>query len=321
MLLELLMVLGAAIIYLVSSLYFIPRFILLYEKAGITVNNYKERPLAPALGLAMLVSLMAGLAWISGWQFLSNIGLIGIEHELGVDLRGTDIGLAFVAISMALLGVFDDVMDENTRGLRGHLRSFQKGWLTAGMLKLSAGSLVVVIVVLNLEAFGGYGGAMPFKGGQVLDYYSELTSGHLMAVEIILRVIAFLVVLLWTNGMNLLDRRPGRALKVFWVTGLILSFMGIAWGHEEVFLLVPLLIFPLLLLPVDLKERAMLGDAGANLMGGVLGFFGVLMLPFPALLVFGIAGLLLNLSGELVSLTEVIERNRFLFFLDKLGRI
>lgn len=63
----------------------------------------------------------------------------------------------------------------------------------------------------------------------------------------------------------------------------------------------------------------MLGDAGANPLGAVLGLYGLLMLPFWGRLLFLLLGLMLNLAGERVSLSAVIDQNRFLSFLDRLG--
>ncbi|HEY1619606.1 MAG TPA: hypothetical protein VGG25_18430, partial [Streptosporangiaceae bacterium] len=75
------------------------------------------------------------------------------------------------------------------------------------------------------------------------------------------------------------------------------------------------------LLNEDLAERAMLGDAGANALGAMLGTAAAVALPGrPARLVtLGIvAGL--TAASEKVSFTKVIERTRPLRFVDMLGR-
>ncbi len=76
----------------------------------------------------------------------------------------------------------------------------------------------------------------------------------------------------------------------------------------------------LALLPEDLAERAMLGDAGANALGAMLGAAAAGSLPRSAR-----AGLLagivaLTVASEKVSFTKVIERTPALRRLDMLGR-
>lgn len=120
-----------------------------------------------------------------------------------------------------------------------------------------------------------------------------------------------LVVGLAANAVNLVDTTPGRALKAFLVADLALggavepAYAGLA----------------VLLLPYDLREKAMLGDAGANALGAVLGLGLVRMLRGRALLpVIGVLGSL-NYLGERHSLGAAIERTPWLARLDCLGRI
>jgi hypothetical protein len=76
----------------------------------------------------------------------------------------------------------------------------------------------------------------------------------------------------------------------------------------------------LALLPEDLSERAMLGDAGANALGAMLGAAAAASLPRPAraALLAGFIGL--TAASEVVSFTAVIERTPALRWLDMLGR-
>jgi hypothetical protein len=76
----------------------------------------------------------------------------------------------------------------------------------------------------------------------------------------------------------------------------------------------------LALLPEDLGERAMLGDAGANALGAMLGGAAAASLPRPAraAILAGIMGL--TAASEVVSFTAVIERTPSLRWLDMLGR-
>jgi hypothetical protein len=110
------------------------------------------------------------------------------------------------------------------------------------------------------------------------------------------------------NLVNLFDLRPGRAIKV-----------AVAIGAPGVIGAAAPVAAALALLPEDLGERAMLGDAGANALGALLGARAA-VLPRPARLALlaGIAGL--TAASEKVSFTKVIERTPALRWLDMLGR-
>jgi len=74
------------------------------------------------------------------------------------------------------------------------------------------------------------------------------------------------------------------------------------------------------LLPEDLGERAMLGDAGANALGALLGVAAAASLSRPARLALLAAITGLTAASEAVSFTAVIERTPALRWLDMLGR-
>ena len=121
-------------------------------------------------------------------------------------------------------------------------------------------------------------------------------------------VSAALLVGLAANALNQLDTRPGRALKTFLLASALArpSRRAVACA--------------VLLLPYDLREMAMLGDAGSNALGAVLGFGSVSRLTgrgrFAAIA--ALAGL--TVLGERRSLGELIERTPGLRELDALGR-
>jgi hypothetical protein len=118
------------------------------------------------------------------------------------------------------------------------------------------------------------------------------------------------------NLLNLLDLRPGRALKA----GVLLSGPLLA-GHPQAG---PLMTGPVgaaaALLPVDLDEEIMLGDTGANAYGALLGLAAVTRTgpAGRAALLAGIA--VLTGVSERVSFTKVIESTPGLRELDALGR-
>ena len=118
------------------------------------------------------------------------------------------------------------------------------------------------------------------------------------------------LVALAANALNQLDTRPGRALKAF-LAGAVLV-RGPAKGY------VPIAV---LLAPYDLREMTMLGDAGANALGAVLGYGSVGKLTGRGQ-IFSIAALAaVTAIGESRSLGALIERTPGLASVDRLGRI
>jgi glucosyl-3-phosphoglycerate synthase len=114
-----------------------------------------------------------------------------------------------------------------------------------------------------------------------------------------------LLVGLAANFLNQLDTKPGRALKAY-IAGAV--FVGAPLGSA------------VLLLPYDLREKVMLGDAGSNALGAVLGLSSVSRLTGSSrwLAIGALAGL--TLLGERRSLGELIERTPVLRTVDSLGR-
>ncbi len=123
-------------------------------------------------------------------------------------------------------------------------------------------------------------------------------------------VLGGLTVGLAANALNQLDTGPGRAIKTF--LGCALWLPGVAGsGYGAV---------AVLLSPYDLREKAMLGDGGANALGAVLGLGLVRMLRGRALLpAIGVLGAL-NYLGETRSLGRLIDETPWLRRLDQLGR-
>jgi hypothetical protein len=114
-----------------------------------------------------------------------------------------------------------------------------------------------------------------------------------------------LLVALAANLMNQLDTKPGRAVKAYLLVAGPLR--------------APLLPAAVLL-PCDLREMTMLGDAGSNVLGALLGLSSVGLLTGRGRW-FAIGALAsLNLLGDVRSLGELIERAPVLRQLDAIGR-
>ena len=119
------------------------------------------------------------------------------------------------------------------------------------------------------------------------------------------RLSGALLVALAANLWNQLDTKPGRALKAYVMAALPLR--------------APLLPAAVLL-PCDCREMTMLGDAGSNVLGGLVGLRSVGRLTERRRWIAIGALASLNLLGEARSLGELIERTPFLREVDALGR-
>jgi hypothetical protein len=114
-----------------------------------------------------------------------------------------------------------------------------------------------------------------------------------------------LVVALAANLWNQLDTRPGRALKAYVALAPPLRApLGLA----------------VLVAPYDLREMAMLGDAGSNSLGAMLGLRSVSLLTGKGRYAAIAMLTALTLLGERTSLGRLIERTPVLRELDAWGR-
>jgi hypothetical protein len=117
------------------------------------------------------------------------------------------------------------------------------------------------------------------------------------------------LVALSANALNQLDTRPGRALKAFLAAASLVRGPGKSY--------VPIAV---LLAPYDLREMTMLGDAGANGLGALLGYGSVSKLTARGQILSIAALAALTVAGETRSLGALIERTPGLSRLDRLGR-
>ncbi len=185
-------------------------------------------------------------------------------------------------------GLVDDLAPSGPRGLRGHLRALTSGRVSTGILKLvvTSGSAVIVVAL------------QPPRPGVV-------------------SVAGVILVAASSNVWNGLDVAPGRALKVFLVPAGVFAVWGAAADAPAI---LGLLAGAVVALPFDLRERAMLGDAGANLLGFAAGLTIYDVLPDPWVLVGAAIAVALNVVADTISFTRVIERTPPLRWLDRLGR-
>ncbi len=192
-------------------------------------------------------------------------------------------------ISISFLGFIDDMLGQrDTLGFKGHFGALFRGRLTTGGLKAVGGGVIALFLAV-------------FIAGEWWNI-----------------ILNTLIIALFTNMMNLLDLRPGRAVKGFLI--FLLAITIIATGRMDYLLLTPLLGVVLCYFPQDLRARAMMGDAGSNVLGLSLGFLVVTSLSLTARLGFLVFLLAMHIYTEKFSLTNTIENNVLLRTIDQLGR-
>lgn len=220
---------------------------------------------------------------------LALIPLAALDELAALNLFSDELRpIALYALGVCLLGLLDDVLAAEPRGWRGHGAAVLKGGLSSGALK-AAGSLGLAMFTLSDQ------GLAPAQ--------------FLVAVG---------VLVLATNLFNLLDLRPGRSFKVFLALGVALTAIELEPGPA---IALGLFLGPVLVVGVhDLRERAMLGDAGSNLLGALAGLWIVLSLGFTGQLI--ALGLLaaITVYAEFRSISKLVDGNPLLRRLDSLGR-
>lgn len=230
------------------------------------------------------VTLLAGPA------YAGSAGLAALVLPGPARLRAA---LAVAALGAGFVGGYDDLAGHtHAKGLRGHLGALARGEVTSGTLK------ILGVGVTGLAAGSLLGGDA--RGRQA----RTLTSGALIAGT--------------ANLVNLLDLRPGRALKVGLASGVPLVAAG---GPVGALVAAPAGAAAGLL-TVDLAEETMLGDAGANALGAVLGTALAARLRDRSVArgMALAAVVALTLASERVSFSAVIDASPPLRWLDGLGR-
>ena len=267
-----------SIVALAVAIVLTPAILRHLRAEGLTRENYRGASLPFPGGIAIVATAVVAL-----------VPLAALAQLADADVFRSDIGLvATYALGVALLGLIDDLLAGSSRGWRGHGATVLGGGFSTGALK-AVGSLGLALFVL-----GGSG----------------LSNGdYLLAVALLV---------LTTNLFNLLDLRPGRAVKAFALLGAGLT-LG-AWDAR------PLAVLGLFAAPVlvaglyDLRERAMLGDTGANLIGGLAGLWMVFALGTTGQAIALAIVLALTVYGEFRSLSALIERTPLLRQIDSIGR-
>ncbi|NCO40418.1 MAG: hypothetical protein COZ06_30210 [Armatimonadetes bacterium CG_4_10_14_3_um_filter_66_18] len=254
--------------------------------------------LVAGAGVAAAYGLCVGLNWRTpNWQGRAIPSSVGLGF-LSVVWAGVLLGTRDAAAPrwllpagvtcFAALGLLDDRLGSREfSGLRGHVRALLRGKLTTGALKLLCGTGVALAAGLLL-------------------YRQEPLRG----------VVAGAVIALSANLVNLLDCRPSRALKGFW----LLAALTLAAGNHELRpWLMALVVATVVYAPLDFRCCAMMGDAGSNQLGAVLGSCWALGAMFPVQLALLALLLGFHVFTERYSVTAIADAHPALRWLDRLG--
>jgi UDP-N-acetylmuramyl pentapeptide phosphotransferase/UDP-N-acetylglucosamine-1-phosphate transferase len=220
-------------------------------------------------------------------------GLVAGTLLDGGPSRRTRAACATALAAIGAMGAYDDLAGATaTKGLKGHLRALARGDVTSGALKIAviggAGLLGAAAVRADVER-------SVLHPGTLLD-------GALVAGA--------------ANLVNLLDLRPGRALKAS-LLGAALPFVTSTGGP----LAAPVVGSALAAAPDDLAATAMLGDCGSNALGAAIGL-SVVAAAGARVRMLTVASLVaLTLASEKVSYSEVIAATPWLRRLDEWGRV
>jgi UDP-N-acetylmuramyl pentapeptide phosphotransferase/UDP-N-acetylglucosamine-1-phosphate transferase len=267
-----------AAIAFVAALGLAPLLLGRLRAAGLVAPNYRGVSLPVPLGLLIVP---AGLVALVPVTLLARLA--------DSDIYPDNFGLVMVLIpGVALLGLIDDVLSGASRGWRGHGAALISGDLSTGALK-AIGTLALALLVAS---------GLPGDEGEFL-----LAAG---------------VIVLATNVFNLLDLRPGRAVKSFVLLGIGVS---VSTALTEPIATIGIFAAPVLVAGFfDLREKAMLGDTGSNVIGALAGLWLVLTLDTDGQVIALVVLLVINVVGEFTSISAFIEKVPGLRHLDSLGR-
>lgn len=252
------------------------------------------------------VSLRGGVAMAG-----ASVASAAVASALSDQPRAA-LGGVVASLGGGLAGYIDDV-DQGAhdggkvaKGLKGHLGALAHGQVTTGVIKIAG----IGASALAASALVG----------------SKATSVSGKAADLALNTV---LIAGTANLANLLDLRPGRALKATVLVATPLSYFSAAAAKPEAsasgasaqrLLASGLNAAAITALVEDLQETTMLGDTGANAAGALLGTSLAANDSWKLRLgtALGVVGLIL--ASEKVSFSKVIAANPALNWLDQLWR-
>ena len=260
-----------------------------WSHTGLLRPNYRGQAVPTAAGVVVPLAVV-----------LVEAGRVA-AGAAGIGARGgpgpARLSVLVTVLGLGLVGMVDDLVEaeDQRRGFLGHVGALARGRLTAGGAKLLGGAGVALVAV-GVSPTGG-----PEDGSSLAMLLADAA-----------------LVALAANLANLFDRAPGRAIKAGSLSFVVLA---VATGGPAVLTGVAVVTGAAAALLVDdLHERLMLGDVGANVLGGAIGL-GVVQACSTTTRVVVLAMVAgLNLASEVVSFSRVIDAVAPLRSLDRAGR-
>lgn len=259
--------------------------VLRLRPTGLMTENYRGAAIVGRAGATLAAPLAAGTA-----------AALALQREAWPSSGPLHLFAAMAATGIfGLLGWLDDAYGTpDVRGMKGHLVHLVKHRrITSGLLKAAGGALVGLWAAYLLGAPG----------------WTVLPAGAVIALS--------------ANATNVLDTRPGRAAKVFAAVALPLLVLGVSsrpWSATPLIVVAALLGGMLVFGVVDLAERVMLGDTGANALGCALGLAAVVLTSWATWIALALLLFAFCLAADRWSVTRLIESRPGLRWVDALGR-
>ena len=246
-------------------------------------RNYRDHELATAGGIVIVLAVLV----VEGAR--TALAEFGLGDELSDSLLRSMV--LFACFAFAFLGLIDDLLGTDTdRGFRGHLQALAHGRLTTGAMKLFGGAVVAIVLT-----------AAP----------GEVSGRRLLADAALVALAA--------NLGNLLDRAPGRTIKVGIIAYLPIALAAgtvtrRAWRWPRWWARQPVCF------PPTLANGSCSATPGPTCSGPCWAWPSCSRPADRFAPVVLIVLVVLNLASERVSFTAVIDRTPGLRQLDRLGR-
>jgi UDP-N-acetylmuramyl pentapeptide phosphotransferase/UDP-N-acetylglucosamine-1-phosphate transferase len=231
----------------------------------------------------------AGIAFVPCIFILCTI-FIFIEKITYKRIEVNTLLILLGVFSAAFTGYIDDNTDDPVKGITGHLKILLKRSITSGGIKAITGIFISLIISLTIY-------------NKPIDIF-----------------ISLLIICLLQNFINIMDLRPGRAVKSYFFL-LILSMLVININIIAISVNLCTAILLIFYIPYEFKEICMMGDTGSNVLGIIIGITIALSDNY----IFKLSLLFLLVCAQLFadtySLSILIKNNPILNFIDKAGRI
>lgn len=273
------MIIIAIIISTLSSLYILPRILEFLARNRIEAKNYNNIVVYNSAGIFFYFNIL-----------LICTGLITAEVYIYKRYPSRQImSIIIAALTAAFAGYLDDNSKDASKGIIGHGRMLLNGQLSSGSIKALVGILASFLICIIME-YNGF------------DF-----------------IINIALISLMQNLINLLDLRPGRAVKFYIALSLIVvPFIGYNSIYASINsgIMVSLFFY----LGYELNEISMMGDTGSNVLGIVLGVISASSKGTSFRLVLLAFLLCIQVYAERKSINSLIEKNPVLNYIDMMGR-